>query len=463
MKKVLNLAMYLLVASLLFVSCSDDDDINALPELKLNAGIVLQNGESIAITATELSFTDLESEALNVIYTVVEAPANGKLVNTSDEAISITSFTQQDILDNKIMYIHGGSLSLTDSFLFSVTDGDNVSTDYTFLISIGEKQIGYFYVLNEGSTNGSITLIDRSGTVTQNYYKSVTGLSLGKYTQSMAFSDKYALIAVTTGSGAGYVEIVNKDTFEYVETIEGLSYPREITVLGDIAYVSNGSGATAGDKNEVLVINLTSFEIVKRIEVGAGPEKMVLSGDKLYVANSGGYSNSDKTVSVINTSSNEVVETITVKSCPKDMVVDANGDVWIYCAGVPDYSNYPDVSRTDFGLSKITTSNNEVVSFDLPEITAGGMKNIAISGDKKVIYYMSDAVYAMDYNATVLPTEKFLDETFYGIDVNPVNGNVWCCSISYVAVGSVIVYNKDAQEQKSFVVGNIPNSTTFRY
>ena len=117
MKKVLNLAMYLMVASLLFVSCSDDD-INEIPELKLNEGLVLQNGESIAITASELSFTDLESEALNVIYTVVEAPVYGKLVNTSDESVAITSFTQQDILDKKIVYVHDESVSLTDSFRF---------------------------------------------------------------------------------------------------------------------------------------------------------------------------------------------------------------------------------------------------------------------------------------------------------------------------------------------------------
>jgi YVTN family beta-propeller protein len=462
MKKVLNLAMYLVVASLLFVSCSDDD-VNEIPELTLNAGLLLQNGESMAITASELSFTDLESDASSIIYNIVEAPVYGKVVNVLDENIVITSFTQQDILDKKILYIHDGSLSLTDSFSFDVSDGDNVLTGYKFLISIGEKQISYFYVLNEGGSNGSITLIDRTGDVTNNYFESVNTNPLGKYAQSMAFSDKYALIAVTTGSGAGYVEIVDKTTFKHVKSITNLTYPREITVVGDKAYVSNGSGASAGDKNDVFVIDLTTFEIEKNIKVGAGPEKMVLSGDLLYVANSGGYSNSDKTISVINTSSNEVVETITVKSCPKDMVVDANGDVWVYCAGVPDYTNWPDVSRTDFGLSKIKTSNNEVVSFELPEITAGGMKNIAISEDKKIIYYISDAVYAMDYNATITPTAKFIDNTFYGIDVNPVNGNIWCCKVSYGVAGSVIVYNNNGEEEKSFEVGIMPNSTSFSY
>ena len=146
-------------------------------------------------------------------------------------------------------------------------------TGYTFSISIGEKQISHFYILNEGSTNGSITLIDRNGTVIQNYFQSVNNLPLGAFPQSMAFSDTYALIVVTTSTGAGYVEIVNKSTFKHVESITNLAYPREITVAGDKAYVSNGSGANVGDKNDVLVIDLITFEIEETIKVGAGPEK----------------------------------------------------------------------------------------------------------------------------------------------------------------------------------------------
>ena len=52
-----------------------------------------------------------------------------------------------------------------------------------------------------------------------------------------------------------------------------------------------------------------------------------------------GWSNDDNTVTVIDTSNDQVIETITVKACPKDMAVDTNGDIWVYCGGVPDYSN----------------------------------------------------------------------------------------------------------------------------
>jgi len=331
--------------------------------------------------------------------------------------------------------------------------------------SIPNVNVDGIYVLNEGSTNGSISFIDKtSGETTQNYFESVNGLPLGKFPQSMAFSDNYGLIAVTSTSGTGYVEVVEKETFKHVKSFANLVYPREITVFEGFAYVSNGSGAAAGAKDEVIVIDLTSLKIVKRIEVGAGPEKMVLSGEKLYVANSGGWSNSDKTVSVIDINTNTVLETITVKSCPKDLVVDANGDVWAYCSGVPSYdSSWNLIGRSESGISKINVSNSTVTSFDLTNIAITGLKNIAISRDKKTIYFISDAVYAMDYKATALPTVKFLNKTFYGIDINPENGNIWCCSTTFGQAGEVVVYDEEAIELKSFAVGIMPNSTIFKY
>jgi len=343
------------------------------------------------------------------------------------------------------------------SLLFvSCSDDDNDSVQIVSVDGI--------YVLNEGSTNGSISLIDMNTELVSNdYFKGVNSLPLGAFPQSMAFSDTYALIVVTTSTGAGYVEVVDKSTFKHVGSITNLSYPREITVVDDKAYVSNGSGATAGDENDVFVIDLTSLEIEKTIKVGTGPEKMVFSGEKLYVANSGGWSNADKSISVIDINTNTVVETIEVKDCPKDMVVDAKGNVWVYSAGVPDYSNYPDVSHTNSGISMITASSSMVTSFEISNITSTGIKNIAISSDLKQVYYMSDAVYAMDINATALPTTKFIDKTFYGIDVNPEDGSIWCCEASYGVAGSVNVYNKNGEVEKSFAVGIMPNSTSFSF
>ena len=466
MKRFLKLGLGLLIASSLFVSCSDDDD-NAMPNLSVNNGIVLENSATAAITGSELNVVDTDTDDIDIIYTVTIAPENGFLANTADITTSVANFTQADLTASKIVYVHDGSQTLTDEFSFTVTDGDNVLTGI-FNISIGEKQIGYFYVLNEGNSNGSVTMINRNDEVTNNYFSSAnSSVALGQYPQSMAINDEYAFVVVTTASGAGYVEVVTASDFVHYATIDGLSYPREIAFANGKAYVSNGNGADANyskQNNEVYVIDLKTMNKTGQIAVGAGPEKMIVSGDKLYVANSGGWSNDDNTVSVIDVDTDKVVETVTVKSCPKDLVVDANGNVWVYCGGAPDYSNYPNVTYVNAGISKINTSSSAVTSYDLSNLTTTGIKNIAISKDEKTVYYMSDAVYAMNITDTALPTTKFIDTTFYGMDVNPVNGNLWLCeSTGATTPGKVHVYSPQADKIKDFTVGGAPNSTVFRY
>ncbi len=462
MKRFLKFGLGLLIASFLFVSCSDDDN-NAMPNVSENNGIVLENSAIKIITGAELNVVDTDTEDIDIVYTITTVPENGSVAFVSDPATSVVTFTQADLTASKIVYVHDGSQTLTDEFSFSVTDGDNVLTGI-FNISIGEKQISKFYVLNEGSTNGSISLIDRNDNVTLNYFEAVNNIALGKFTQSMATNGEFIFIVVTTNSGGGYVEVVNKSDFSHYATIEGFSYPREIAFANGKAYVSNGNGSTGTypnqvkQNNELYVIDLATMTKTGQIAVGAGPEKMVVSNNKLYVANSGGYSNDDNTVSVIDLDTDEVVNTIEVKYCPKDMVVDVNGDVWVYCGGVPDYSN---INYTNAGISHISESTDAVNSFPLSSIATIGLKNIAINKAKDIVYFMSDAVYAMNIADTALPTTELIDATFYGMDVNPQNDNLWLCKGTNP--GKVLVYTSNGEKIKELTVGTFPNSTMFIY
>ncbi|MBL4561934.1 MAG: hypothetical protein JKX79_13215 [Labilibaculum sp.] len=469
MKRFLKFGLGLLIASFLFVSCSDDDD-NAMPNMSENNGIVLENSATVTITGSELNVMDADTDDIDIIYTVTTAPENGIIAYATDVTVSAETFTQADLTASKIVYVHDGSQTLTDEFSFTVTDGDNVLTGI-FNISIGEKQISYFYVLNEGSSNGSISMINRNDEVTNNYFSSAnSGVALGKYPQSMAINGEYVFIVVTTASGAGYVEVVTASDFKHYATILDLSYPREIAFANGKAYVSNGNGVTGSypdqvtQNNEVYVVDLNTMTVTGQVSVGAGPEKMIVSNGKLYVSNSGGNSNDDNTVTVIDVDTDQVTEIITVKSCPKDMVVDANGDVWVYCSGVPDYSNWPNVTYTDSGISVISESTGAVTSYNLTNISTTGIKNIAINKDKDVVYFMSDVVYAMNITDTALPTANFIDTMFYGMDVNPVNGNLWLCeSNGATSAGKVHIYSPQGDKIKDVTVGNFPNSTIFSY
>ncbi len=463
MKKVLRLLPFFVLAVALFSACSEDDP-NVAPEFGVNTGVVLQNGESVIISNEMLKVSDIDTKSEELIYTVTKATENGTLVHLDDETVDVTSFSQKDIDEKLIKYIHDGSKTLSDLFNFSITDGET-ALEGTFNISIGEKQIAYTYVLNEGNENGSVAYINTNNQIVNNYYNSANSLPLGKFPQSMAANDTHVFIAVTTSTGAGYIEVVDKTTFKQVKSITGFSYPREIALIDGKAYVTNGTGADANyqkQNSEIYPIDLSDFKVGNKITVGAGPEKMVVSNGKLYVANSGGWSNDDNTVTVIDTANDQVIETITVKSCPKDMEVDVNGDVWVFCAGVPSWSA---VQGSGPAICKIETASGNVTSWDIPSVTSGGIKNIAITKGKDAIYYIADAVYKMSINATALPTDKFIDNIYYGIDVHPVKDELWLCQNSvYGASGKMVsVYDKEGKMITEYETGVVPNSTVFVY
>ena len=57
--------------------------------------------------------------------------------NTDNKGVSITSFTQQNLVDGKIQYVHGDGNDTMESFTFTVTDDlPNELTGQTFDIVI---------------------------------------------------------------------------------------------------------------------------------------------------------------------------------------------------------------------------------------------------------------------------------------------------------------------------------------
>ena len=58
-----------------------------------------------------------------MVYSVTAAPINGQLELTTNPTVAITTFTQDDINNSRLIYVHDGSETTNDSFDFSVDDG----------------------------------------------------------------------------------------------------------------------------------------------------------------------------------------------------------------------------------------------------------------------------------------------------------------------------------------------------
>jgi hypothetical protein len=316
------------------------------------------------------------------------------------------------------------------------------------------------YVVNEGafqSTNATITLlnVDSNVSVTKNkLFNKANGWKLGDIAQSMSFHNDKAYIVVNNSQK---MEIVDKRSFKSVAVMEGLSYPRQFMGISkNKGYLTDGSSSN-GKNAHILVIDLNSYSIADSIEVGKGPESMLKKDKKVYVTNFGGYS-TGKTVSVIDSEADTLLENITVAEKPADIASGANGNIWVYCKGTYNTSSYTYNAK----LVKIDSESYETTTYDIGEISSFGSYLMAISPDKETIYYTgSDGIYAMDVNASDLPASASIEEMPYGINVHPGNGNIFCLVSAGTNSGYAIRYDTEYNLLDSTKVGISPNSVVF--
>jgi hypothetical protein len=100
---------------------------NLAPTLTVNTGTTILSGGSTPINNTMLQITDGDNAAGELIYTVTSAPQQGTLSLDG-------SFMQNDIDTNRLIYTHSGTGS--DSFAFSVSDGESTIGTYVFDITV---------------------------------------------------------------------------------------------------------------------------------------------------------------------------------------------------------------------------------------------------------------------------------------------------------------------------------------
>jgi hypothetical protein len=307
-----------------------------------------------------------------------------------------------------------------------------------------------------GKANGDIAFYDsESNQSTKNLFYSVNGVAPGDVVQSFEIVDTLGFIVVNNSQK---IMIVNMKNFKVIKTINGFSYPRSVVRADkNTVYVSNGNGYS---DNYIYSIDLSSLEKSDSLEVTTGPEKLISVDSKVYAAIAGGYKNDGNTVVEIDPSTFTVANAYEVGSVPIDIVADKNNNIWAYCKGVADYTNYPAVTYSNSGISQINVSTKVVNTFSFTTMSASGINNIAANTDGNVIYFLNDGLYAMSVTATSLPASKVVDNLFYGMDVDPESGDIICLdAVNSLAIG----YNEAGVEQFSFETSAYPNSVEFSY
>ena len=102
-----------------------------------NTGSTVAEGGTDTLASTELHFDDAVQPASSVTFTVTGDLANGQLELTTNPGVAVTSFSQDDVDSNRVVYVHDGSETSSDSFSFNVDDGQgNTLGGQSFAIAV---------------------------------------------------------------------------------------------------------------------------------------------------------------------------------------------------------------------------------------------------------------------------------------------------------------------------------------
>ena len=344
---------------------------------------------------------------------------------------------------------------VTSTFAFTSCDNDSDAPAGAY------AEDGVF-VINEGNftqSNGSVSYYNSNKQqAQQQIFQTENSRLLGDVVQDMDIYDDRAFIVV---NNSNKIEVVNANTFKSVGTVEGLQLPRYFVAL------NNGKGYVTetvrydGTPGRVSVIDLNNYTVTKTIEVGVQPEQLLIAGGKLFVANSG-----SNTVTVINTATDAVEGTAPVADAPKDLAVDRNNNIWVLSAGkvvyTPDWTAI-DYSQTTAGaLSKIIPATQEVQTFTFSS-NQSQPSNLVINGSGDKLYYnYNGKTYVQDVNASGLTNTVLIDRSFYGLGVDPDNGNIYGGDANgFTGDGTVHIYRPDGTKTGEFQAGIGPNGFVF--
>ncbi|MBN1159354.1 MAG: hypothetical protein JXA61_08225 [Bacteroidales bacterium] len=321
------------------------------------------------------------------------------------------------------------------------------------------------YIINEGffsGNNATISYYDQNdGTMDHAIFYNANGRVIGDVLQSFTVNGNTGFIVV---NNSAKVEVVDMSTFETVSEPVAATYPRYfLPVTAEKGYLTNGSF-----QGYVLIVDLDDFTVTDSIQVGFGPETLIQLEDNIFVCNSGGWG-SDSTISVIDPATDAVTGTIKVTDTPMDIVADAIGNLWVYCKGYAAYDWNPPydlISETDAYLHQVDPATGTILwqgkvgkASDYVVVPP----KCAISSDGLTLYYLRpDGVYSVSVtNPSIADDPLISGSSYYGIDVNPQNGDLYLCEASLSGNGSLKIYDAEINSVASYAVGIMPNGAIF--
>lgn len=335
-------------------------------------------------------------------------------------------------------------------------------------------EIKGMFVLNEGNMGSNKCTLDfldfRSGFYTRNIYPERNpevvkelgdvGNDLQVYGNRL-----YAFI-----NCSHYVEVMDVRTAQHIGSVN-VTNCRYIVFAGDKAYVSSYAGPVQIDPNarpgKIVEFDVNTLQITREVVVGYQPEEMVIKDGLLYVANSGGYRfpNYDRTVSVVDLGTFEVVNTIDVAINLHRMKLAPDGLIYVSSRG-DYYGTKSDVFVIDPEAQRVVGRLGVAASemcMDGDELYLISVEWSYVSGKNEIRYTLYDT-----RKREILPRNFITDGTEkdisipYGLGVNPETKEIFVSdATNYVTSGYLYCFSPEGKLKWKVRTGDIPAHFAF--
>ena len=322
------------------------------------------------------------------------------------------------------------------------------------------------FIINEGNImygNASLSYYDPTeNQIFNDVFFQTNGLPLGDVAQSMTIRDGLGYIVI---NNSGRVYVIDMESFVLKGKITGLVSPRYMHFISDEkAYITDLYAKA------ISIVNPQTLEITGSIDVTNNEsifyqhsaEQMVQLGQYVFV-NCWSFDNS---ILVIDTETDEWIDTIEVPIQPQSMVTDRFGRLWVLTDG--GFAGNP-FGHEEPQLLSINPHTREVERSFRFEL-ADHPLSLAINGSRDTLYFINRHIYRHAVSSESFP-EVFIESPYAiqhlggyrGLGIDPVSSHVYVGdAIDYVQPGIVYRFSPEANPVDTFRVGIIPGNFAFR-